>query len=318
MDPTSASYPQLAAAIAGLERRNLAVSVSVRRTGAEPFDRSWGSTNAGAPAAADTPFVIASASKLITALAIARLAEAGQLDMAAPVPWAAMGIAHHPAWDDVTPRELLDHTSGMPIVREAWLAVGQPCAAPLAFVMSAPPSATRGRWTYSNGNYCALGLLVEHLTGQPLDAATRALILDPAGVVGPYLARAGFTPESAPYPKGAQRLLGLGGAGEWVASSNALAAIVQSITPTDRDVMRFPGIIVDQYGWGHTGTLDGAKACAWVLDDGAMPQSAGATVLVGLVAGNNPDTGGGVCDRLVTALAADLGRSAGLPIRLPR
>jgi hypothetical protein len=79
------------------------VSVSVRRTGAEPFDRSWGSTNAGAPAAADTPFVIASASKLITALAIARLVEAGQLDIAAPVPWAAMGIAHHPAWDDVTP-----------------------------------------------------------------------------------------------------------------------------------------------------------------------------------------------------------------------
>jgi hypothetical protein len=36
------------------------------------------------------------------------------------------------------------------------------------------------------------------------------------------------------------------------------------------------------------------------------------------VAGNQPSTGGGVCDRLVTALAADLGLLRGEPLRLPR
>jgi hypothetical protein len=69
--------------------------------------------------------------------------------------------------------------------------------------------------------------------------------------------------------------------------------------------------MVDQYGWGHTGTLDGAKGCAWVVD-------AGRTVVVALVAGQRPSTGGGVCDRLVPALVADLGLPAlGEPVRLP-
>jgi hypothetical protein len=40
--------------------------------------------------------------------------------------------------------------------------------------------------------------------------------------------------------------------------------------------------------------------------------------VAGLVAGNQPSTGGGVCDRLVTALAVDLGLLRGEPLRLPR
>ena len=36
------------------------------------------------------------------------------------------------------------------------------------------------------------------------------------------------------------------------------------VTAADLTTLRPPGIISDQYGWGHTGTVDGAKSCAWV------------------------------------------------------
>jgi D-alanyl-D-alanine carboxypeptidase len=305
-----AALPWLAGAADRLGAGNLAASVSVWRDGAIVLRRASGQRNDGAAVDGETRFVIASVSKLFTSLAVARLVEQGLLDPAAPVPWSAMGIPHDPAWDTVTTRELLDHTGGMPVARKAWLDLPGPCSIPLAEVMAAPPTDTRGDWRYSNGNYCALGLLIEHLTGLPLDMATAQLVFAPAGVDGPTVSSAGTPADMAPYPLGVGRLDRLGGAGTWLASSDDVATVVASITDADRATMTYPAVMTDQYGWGHTGTVDGAKACAWRFADGA--------VVVGLVAGNQPGTGGGVCDRLVTALAVDLGLLRGEPLRLPR
>ncbi|MEX0846777.1 MAG: serine hydrolase domain-containing protein [Ilumatobacteraceae bacterium] len=305
-------YPQLGAAVADLSAGNASVSVSVRRVGVEPFDMALGVRNDGAPADSSTPFVLASVSKLLTAVAVARLVEDARITEDDPVPWSAMGIAHDPAWDSVTVRELIDHTGGMPVNQRSWLDDPSPCSVPLEEALAGPPTGTRGTWRYSNGNYCALGLLVEHLSGLTMGDAVSELVLAPAGVLdGPYLARDDERPTAAPYPRGVARLLRLGGAGEWLASSSDVADVVAAITPTDRAVVRYPGLMVDQYGWGHTGTLDGAKTCAWVID-------ADRTVVVALVAGERPGTGGGVCDRLLPALAADLGLPAlGKPVRFP-
>lgn len=43
----------------------------------------------------------------------------------------------------------------------------------------------------------------------------------------------------------------------------------------------------------------------------------GRTVVAAAVAGNRPDTGSGLCDLLVPAMAVDLGLYAGDPIRSP-
>jgi hypothetical protein len=70
-------------------------------------------------------------------------------------------------------------------------------------------------------------------------------------------------------------------------------------------------VMVDQYGWGHTGTVDGAKACAWRLEGGR-------TEIVAVVAGNRPSSGGRLCDQLLPALSTDLGQAdLGKPHRLP-
>jgi hypothetical protein len=68
--------------------------------------------------------------------------------------------------------------------------------------------------------------------------------------------------------------------------------------------------MVDQYGWGHTGTVLDAVTCAWVLTDG--------TVIVALVGGRSPKSGGGVCDVVLPALGRDLGLALGAPARSPR
>ncbi len=118
-------------------------------------------------------------------------------------------------------------------------------------------------------------------------------------------------PTDGPYVKGVARLERLGGAGTWMASSDTIADMIAAVTPDDLVTMAYPAVMLDQYGWGHTGTVDGAKACAWRLEDGR-------TELVALVAGNRPSTGGRLCDLVLPALASDLGLGdLGVPHRLP-
>jgi D-alanyl-D-alanine carboxypeptidase len=287
-----------------------AVTITVVRDGRAIVSRAWGTTIDGTPATSDSPMVVASVGKLLTALMIARLDDAGVLDVDAPMPWADIGIPTHPGWADVTLRELLAHTSAMPVVRYAWFDGGVDCAGFLPSLLDRPPAGTRGRWTYSNGNYCALGLLVEHVTGRALDAAAQTLLFDPVEATGVHLTTNGQLPTDIGYRLGVERLSRLGGAGTFIVSTDDLAIVLANLTTSDLDVLRWPGVMVDQYGWGHTGTVDGALACAWVLESGR-------TVVAATVSGRSPATGGAVCDLVVPAVATDLGFGRGTPDRSP-
>jgi CubicO group peptidase (beta-lactamase class C family) len=304
--------PATRAAFARLAEGNAAASLTVRFDGAPVVQLAAGSTNSGSPLTTDTPMVVASVSKLVTALTVARLAQAGALDVDQPVPWASMGFAPHADWTTVTVRDLLAHTAGMPVARRSWFDDPGTCAVPLAPLLAAPPTSERGTWRYSNGNYCTLGLLVEAITGERYDAAAQRLVLGPAGATGAHLTVDGSRPDDAPYAKGVGRFDRLGAAGQWVISTDDVAAVLAAITADDREVLAYPGVLVDQYGWGHTGSVDGAVSCAWLLDDGR-------TIAVATVAGPRPGSGGGVCDAIVPAVAADAGLPyLGEPERLPR
>jgi len=254
--------------------------------------------------------VVASVSKLLTANLIARLDDAGLLDVDAPTPWNLMGLTPHPGWADVTPRELLNHASGMPVARTSWFTGEGDCRSHLPTLIDGPPQNHRGRWMYSNGNYCALGLLIESLTWTPVDQAAQAILFDPLGASGVHLTTNGQLPIDVAYGLGVERLSRLGAAGTFIVSTDDLATAMSAVTPADREVMTWPGLIIDQYGWGHTGTVDGAKSCVWVLEGDR-------TVIAATVAGGSPASGGDVCDRLVPAVATDLGIPAGRPDRSP-
>ncbi len=141
-----------------------------------------------------TPFFIGSASKSFTALAVMQLAEAGKVDLDAPVqrciPW--FRVADPEASAQITVRHLLNQTSGLTerAGRRATLAAGmhplEPAVRALATTgLARSPGAA---FEYSNLNYTTLGLVVEMTAGEPFDAYLKRHIFEPLNMHHTYTA----------------------------------------------------------------------------------------------------------------------------------
>ncbi len=167
------------AVIAG--RRMPGAVFHLERNG-DAYQRAYGrlSYEAGAPADdAATLFDAASLTKILaTAPAVLLLAEAGKLDLEAPL------ARYFPECggngkDGMTVRHLLTHSSGLPAglpALPAWQ--GQAAALALACakaVTDAPGTAFR----YSDINFILLGQLVQRVSGMPLDEFAQRRIFIP-------------------------------------------------------------------------------------------------------------------------------------------
>src|SRR5260370_36488405 len=132
-----------------------------------------------------TPFLIGSLSKSFTALAIMQLVEQGKLDLDAPVEryLPEFRTADRALSNTITPRELLNQTSGIPksAVKELQAGSGdetiEDAVRRLSGVqLTAPVGAT---FQYSNINYVTLGLLVQVVSGEPYAAYIQPHIFEP-------------------------------------------------------------------------------------------------------------------------------------------
>lgn len=136
-------------------------------------------------------FLLASVTKPMVAAALLQLAGQGRLDLDAPAaahlpPAVVAGMG---GMRGVSTAHLLTMTSGLPdyldnVFTEAWMRAptGWTPERALAFVHGEPAEFAPGRgYDYSNTNYLLAQLILERLTGQPLDAALRSLVLAPAG-----------------------------------------------------------------------------------------------------------------------------------------
>lgn len=193
-----------------------ACAVSVRLGGAPLVARAWGLGEA-APVTGQTWFDLASITKLFTATALLALVGEGRIGLddplAAVVPEFARlrprpqeaGQDPHtllrqplpgPACADIDPltvtfRHLLTHTAGVQAWRDLFLWIdpmpGPACARGASdragralelicsFGFAVPPGE---RVLYSDLGFILLGVAVQRLTGQPLDAAIRARVID--------------------------------------------------------------------------------------------------------------------------------------------
>jgi CubicO group peptidase (beta-lactamase class C family) len=130
----------------------------------------------------DTPFVLGSVSKSVTAVAVLQLVEVGAVDLEARVtrylPW----LSTADATAVPTIRQLLEQTSGWPTsAGTADVAAGprslERRVRGLAGVQpTAPPGA---RFQYCNLNYAALGLVVETVAGEPYAEYVQRHVFDP-------------------------------------------------------------------------------------------------------------------------------------------
>ena len=135
------------------------------------------------PMASDTIFDLASLSKLFTSIAVMQQVEAGRVAVDQPVArylpeFAANGKGA------ITVRQLLTHTSGLAPdpVPSLWQGYPDIPSRRAAILASTPINPPGGTYLYSDINLMTLGLLVERVSGHPLDELVRAGITEPLGM----------------------------------------------------------------------------------------------------------------------------------------
>jgi CubicO group peptidase (beta-lactamase class C family) len=121
-----------------------------------------------------TPFVLGSVSKSLTALAIMQLVEAGKVALDAPVtrylPWFQLSDAN--ASRRITVRQLLSHTSGIPDsagisgTTLSALRTTSPEQLVRSFRTVAMDRPVGSRFEYSDANYIVVGLIVQVVSGE--------------------------------------------------------------------------------------------------------------------------------------------------------
>jgi D-alanyl-D-alanine carboxypeptidase len=203
-EPAAAPFdPALAAELQGVLDAAVAdgyipgAVLAVSIPGQEPWTGASGiaDRSQSTPITPDTRMRIASISKTFTAVTVLQLAEEGVINLDAPMSTWLPGLV--PAADQITVRNLLQHTTGLYDFLEDGSYVGQAyqngrvfepeelvayaARFPGAFAPGAPNS-----WDYSSTNYVILGMIVEAATGEPLEAQMRARIFTPLGLEGTF------------------------------------------------------------------------------------------------------------------------------------
>ena len=141
----------------------------------------------GSPATSQTPFMIGSTTKSITALAVMQLVEAGKIELDAPVqtyiPW--FRVADESASAQITVKHLLTQTSGFSSAAgHLELAASDTSEQAIENSVRALKDVTLVRapgeaYEYSNINYTVLGLVVQMVSGQSYESYMQKNIFDP-------------------------------------------------------------------------------------------------------------------------------------------
>lgn len=282
------------------ERLEAVLSTTSGRSAVVALYRGRVIGTAGRDADLYTPLHLASVSKTVTAAAVMRLAERGDIDLSAPIgdylrKFFADGndeIAAQPV------SAFLNHATGLRSNNLRAVTNGlttwQKYAAQAGM---GRVNATPGRYLYSNDNYVLLTKLVVEVTDKPFSVAVRQLVWEPLGVDG---GRLDVTARATQV---------LGGSGAWVASARDVAVLFDALNPDSpgpkllsprwltrmhsiayaaeyRNGLRFRGD-----AWGHTGSLYAVRSAAVVTKSG--------TVYVVLSEGARPSKS----ERLFDALA---------------
>ncbi|HEX7877877.1 MAG TPA: serine hydrolase domain-containing protein [Candidatus Eisenbacteria bacterium] len=176
--------------------------IEIREGDVVRFARAWGHAERerGIPITLDTRFGIASGTKFLTALAIGHLIAEGRIELDTRLSEVlALDLPDYPP--DITIRHLLTHTSGIPdYYDEDKVESFDTFALPIPFDRLLGPRdylpffprepmkfAPGSAFSYSNGGYILLGVIVEELSGMGYQTYVARTILEPLG-----MSRSGF------------------------------------------------------------------------------------------------------------------------------
>ena len=158
--------------------------LAVRGNANDPESLYFGADAAGNPVARDSLFIVASITKLATALTVLRLVDAGVMTLDDPLSKFAPDAAA--AVDGVTLRTLLCHTAGLPedLPNGAalygtpmdWNTLAQEC---LRVPLAIPP---RTRVVYGNVGFGLLAIVVERVSHTAFGEALQEMVLQPLAI----------------------------------------------------------------------------------------------------------------------------------------
>lgn len=176
-----------------LRKAGFSGAVVVRKAGRQIFAEGVGESTAGVPFSPERTVIdIASISKPITAMAVLKLVEEGKVALNDPLErWFPEAPADK---RPITIRQLLSHSSGIVDIPEGitdYTPISGDAMAKL--LLSAPLEFRPGeRWSYSNGGFNLLALIVERASGRSFFDFLEREVFARAGV------RASYDPETFP------------------------------------------------------------------------------------------------------------------------
>lgn len=175
-----------------LEKGAVAIVVDVRAgESITQVARGEADLDTGRAPQADDPVRVASITKTAVAAAVLRLVEAGQIDLDDPIDDYLPGLLEDHG--EVTVRQLLNHTSGLPdhtaplfadmeSVRAAQTQVFTDADHVAAAVQQDWLAEPGAEFHYSNTNYAVLGMLIADVSGQSTAAFIQSEVFEPAGM----------------------------------------------------------------------------------------------------------------------------------------
>ncbi len=172
------------------------VALTIIEDGATVHAAGFGNDGNNNDVTADTPFWIGSNTKSITALAVMQLAEAGAIELDAPVRdyLPAFRLADGPASAQITVRHLLNQTSGISRHDGLRAVVGADEGDSIADVVAHMADLELNRpvgerFEYSNLNSVVLGAVIEAVTGETWQGYVQDNIFDPVAMTNTYTDR---------------------------------------------------------------------------------------------------------------------------------
>ncbi|TLM71590.1 beta-lactamase family protein [Pseudarthrobacter sp. NamB4] len=171
-------------------------AVVVVRDGVRVHSAAFGrADDSGRPMTADTPVLLASTTKSLTAVAVMQQVEAGRLRLDEPVqtfiPWFTLRDSRA---SRITVRHLLHQASGMAAKDTAF--EGSFAEGPEALdegvraLAGSPLAGAPGEsFGYANANFNILGLLVQTVSGQPFGDYMRQEVFEPLGMTNSHPTR---------------------------------------------------------------------------------------------------------------------------------
>jgi CubicO group peptidase (beta-lactamase class C family) len=156
-------------------------AVAVLRNGRLEKLAAYGtaSLETGAALTLDSPFQLASATKLFTGMLLMQLVEEGKVRLDEPIATYLGAVPE--SWKPITVRQLAAHASGMKpqMVGTPGQTLAQAVAAAQALPLAAAPGAVSA---YGSDDFSVLALILERAGGQPFPELLRARIWAPLGL----------------------------------------------------------------------------------------------------------------------------------------